>query len=214
MNTNFFNQITQLDFIGNLQITIAKGAENKLIVSLILQNEQCGDKAKQLIPPLNLRGTAEELDEEFFQQVTAPIQTASGLMVDMETFMKQLEEAKKQSAMEKEKADKQKKEKETKDKKFKDGMAKVDELEKAGKFRDAWIKVPDIAEFPEKADEIRKRKTSLSDKFGTPSLFGATEKTQPEPPNQETEFEQQVNELYAQNEDEDLFQEDEEEAEY
>jgi|SRR5690554_3820659 len=214
MNTNFFNQITQLDFIGNLQITIAKGAENKLIVSLILQNEQCGDKAKQLIPPLNLRGTAEELDEEFFQQVTAPIQTASGLMVDMETFMKQLEEAKKQSAMEKEKADKQKKEKETKDKKFKDGMAKVDELEKAGKFRDAWIKVPDIAEFPEKADEIRKRKTSLSDKFGTPSLFGATEETQPEPPNQETEFEQQVNELYAQNEDEDLFQEDEEEAEY
>ena len=39
------------------------------------------------------------------------------------------------------------------------------------------------------------------------------EETQPEPPKvqaQETEFEQQVNELYAQDEDEDLFQEDEE----
>ncbi|CDS91605.1 conserved hypothetical protein [Sphingobacterium sp. PM2-P1-29] len=185
MRTNFFNQITQLDFTGNLQITIAKGAENNLIVSILLNNEQCGDKAKQLIPPLNLRGTANELDEGFFQQVTAPIQTASGLMVDMETFMKQLEEAKKQSAMEKEKADKQKKEKETKDKKFKDGMAKVDELEKEGKFRDAWIKVPDITEFPEKADEIRKRKTSLSDKFGTPSLFGAMEEGTPEPSQEE-----------------------------
>lgn len=180
MNANFFNQIVQLDFTGNLQLTIAKGAENNLIVSLMIQNEQCGDNAKQLIPPLNLRGTAEELDEGFFQQITAPIQSASGLMVDMETFMKQLEQAKKQSAMEKEKADKQKKEQESKDKKFKDAMAKADELEKDGKFREAWMKVPDITEFPEKADEIRKRKTALSDKFATPSLFGAEEeKTEP-----------------------------------
>ena len=52
-------------------------------------------------------------------------------------------------------------------------MAKADELEKDGKFRDAWMKVPDITEFPEKADEIRKRKTELSEKFSTPSLFGA-----------------------------------------
>ena len=175
MNTNFFNQITQLDFTGNLQLTIAKGAENNLVVSIMLQNEQCGDNAKNIIPPLNLRGTAEELDNGFFEKITAPIQTVSGLMVDMEGYMKQLEQAKKQSAMEKEKGDKQKKEQEAKDKKFKDGMAKADELEKEGRYRDAWMKVPEITEFPEKADEIRKRKTSLSDKFGAPSLFGAME---------------------------------------
>jgi PRTRC genetic system protein E len=173
MNANFFNQIAQLGVAGNLQLTIAKGAENNLIVSVMIQNEQCGDNAKQLIPPLNLRGTAEELDNGFFEKITAPIKTASGLMVDMEGFMKQLEEAKKQSAMEKEKADRQKKEQEGKEKKFKDGMAKADELEKEGKFRDAWMKVPEITEFPEKADEIRKRKTELSDKFSAPSLFGA-----------------------------------------
>lgn len=61
-------------------------------------------------------------------------------------------------------------------------MVKADELEKEGKFREAWMKVPDITEFPEKADEIRKRKTSLSDKFATPSLFGAMEEATPEPP--------------------------------
>ena len=61
-------------------------------------------------------------------------------------------------------------------------MDKVDELEKEGKFREAWMKVPDLTEFPEKADEIRKRKTSLSDKFATPSLFGTTEETAPEQP--------------------------------
>lgn len=173
MNANFFNQIAQLDFTGVLQLNIAKGAESNLIVSIILNNEQCGDNAKNLIPPLTFNATPQEFDEGFFQQITTPIQKASGLMVDMEVFMKQLEEAKKQSAMDKEKTEKEKKDKEVKDKKYKDGMAKADELEKDGKFRDAWMKVPDITEFPEKADEIRKRKTELSEKFSTPSLFGA-----------------------------------------
>ena len=98
-------------------------------------------------------------------------------MINMEAFMKQLEEAKKQSAMEKEKTDKEQKEQEAKDKKFKDGMAKADELEKECKFREAWMKVPEISEYPEKADEIRKRKSELSDKFSSTGLF-ATEQPQ------------------------------------
>lgn len=179
--TNFFNQIAQMDLHGDLHLTIAKGAENNLIVSVMLQNEQCGDNAKNIIPPLNLRGTAEELDHGFFENMTTPIQTASGLMVDMEAYMKQVEEAKRQSAMEKEKADSRKKEQETKDRKFKDAMAKADELEKEGRFREAWMKVPEITEFPEKADEIRRRKTALSDKFSAPSLFGALEEEKPVP---------------------------------
>ncbi|HSH66416.1 MAG TPA: PRTRC system protein E [Bacteroidia bacterium] len=185
MNTNFFNQIQQLNFTGVLQLNISKGAENNLIVSVLLNNEQCGDKAKNLIAPLIFNATAQEFDEGFFKQITTPIQKVSELMVDMEKFLKQLEEVKKQSAIEKEKTEKTKKEKEGKDKKFKEGMAKVDELEKEGKFREAWMKVPDSMEFPEKADEIRKRKTSLSDKFATPSLFGATEEQQPEPPQED-----------------------------
>ena len=180
MNTNFFNQIQQLDFTGVLQLNISKGIESNLIVTVMLNNEQCGDNAKNGIPPLTFNATPQEFDEGFFEQITAPIKTVSGLMVDMEKFLKQLEEVKRQSAMEKEKADKQKKEQEAKDKKFKDGMAKADELEKEGKHREAWMKVPDITEFPEKADEIRKRKNALSDKFATPSLFGVMEEAKPE----------------------------------
>ena len=187
MNTNFFNQIQQLDFTGVLQLNISKGIESNLIVTVLLNNEQCGDSAKNLIPPLTFNATPQEFDEGFFEQITTPIQKVSGLMVDMEKFLKQLEEVKKQSAIEKEKAEKEKKEKEAKDKKFKDAMVKADELEKEGKFREAWMKVPDITEFPEKADEIRKRKTSLSDKFATPSLFGAmAEEEKPEQPQEET----------------------------
>ena len=180
MNTNFFNQIQALDFTGVLQLNISKGAENNLIVSVLLNNEQCGDSAKNLIPPLTFNATPQEFDEGFFEQIKAPVKTVSGVMVDMEKFLKQMEEVKKQSAMEKEKTEKAKKEKEAKDKKFKDGMAKADELEKEGKFREAWMKVPDITEFPEKADEIRKRKKELSNKFATPSLFGAMEEATPE----------------------------------
>ena len=185
MNTNFFNQIQQLDFTGVLQLNISKGIESNLIVTVLLNNEQCGDSAKNGIPPLTFNATPQEFDEGFFEQITTPIQKVSGLMVDMEKFQKQLDEAKAQSAIEKEKTEKAKKDKETKDKKFKDAMAKADELEKEGKFRDAWMKVPDITEFSEKADEIRKRKTSLSDKFATPSLFGAMEEAKPEPQKEE-----------------------------
>ena len=185
MNTNFFNQIQALDFTGVLQLNISKGAENNLIVSVLLNNEQCGDSAKNLIPPLTFNATPQEFDEGFFEQIKAPIKTVSGVMVDMEKFLKQMENVKKQSAMEKEKTEKAKKEKEAKDKKFKDGMAKADELEKEGKHREAWMKVPDITEFPEKADEIRKRKTELSNKFATPSLFGAMEEATAEPPQEE-----------------------------
>jgi PRTRC genetic system protein E len=173
MNTNFFNQIAQLEITGDFQLTISKGVENKLIVSILLQNDQCGDNAKQLIPPLNLRGTAEELDEGFFESITVPLQTASGLMVNMEAYMKQLENAQKQSAMEKEKTDKEKKAKEEKDKKYAEAMAEADELDKEGKPRDAWMKVPNPNDFPEYAEAIHKRKKELSDKFASPSLFGA-----------------------------------------
>lgn len=52
-----------------------------------LNNEQCGDDARKLIPPLNLRGTTDELDNGFFERITTPMQIASGLMVDMEGFI-------------------------------------------------------------------------------------------------------------------------------
>lgn len=210
MNTNFFNQIAQMDIIGDLHITVAKGEGDRLVVLVMLQNEACGDNAKHSIPPLNLRGTAEELDSGFFENITAPMQCASGLMVDMEGYMKQLEKTKMQSAMEKEKDDKQKKEQDAKDKKFSDAMSRADELEKEGRFREAWIKVPEIHEFPLKAEQIRRRKSQLSAKF-EPDLFGSTtEKVQSEPPrdalfpehsNKEEDPETQEQDIYGEERD-------------
>jgi PRTRC genetic system protein E len=173
MTTNFFNQIASLNIKGVLQLNISKGSENNMIVSVMLNNNECGDNAKQLIVPLNVRGTISELDEGFFEQITKPVQAVSGLMINMEAFMKQLEEVKKQSAMEKEKSGAAKKEQEEKEKKYKEVMQKVDELERAGKYKDAWLKMPDPALFGQWADIIRKRKSALAAKF-SPDLFGQT----------------------------------------
>ena len=112
MQTNFFRQIAKMNLTGDLQLTIRPTQDNRFVISVLLSNEQCGDEARKLIPPLNLRGTAEDLDNGFFENVATPMQAASGLLVDMDAYMKQVEEAKKKSAMEKEKADREKKEKE------------------------------------------------------------------------------------------------------
>ncbi len=170
MNTNFFNQIAQMDINGSLQINIQQNEDNTLIVSVLVQNESCGDKAKNLIPPLVLRGTSEELDNGFFENIVQPIEQTSALMVNMESYLKAQEQAKKQSAMEKEQAEKEKKAKAERKKKFDKAMEKANKLEEEQKFREAWVAVPSVENYPEFADKIRKRKKELSDQFA-PSLF-------------------------------------------
>ena len=170
MQTNFFRQIAKMGLTGDLQITLRPTTENSFVISVLLNNEQCGDEARKLIPPLNLRGTAEDLDNGFFENISVPMQTASGLMVDMESFMKQLEVAKKKSAMEKERSDKEKKEKETKDKKYNESLQKAEELEKEGKYKEAWSVLPKGSEYPEYAEIIRKKQDEYESHFA-PSLF-------------------------------------------
>ncbi|MXS72101.1 prtrc system protein e [Flavobacteriaceae bacterium W22] len=173
MQTNFFRQLAKLNLIGDLQITLRPTTENNFVLSVLLNNEQCGDEARKLIPPLNLRGTAEELDNGFFESITVPLQTTSGLMVDMESYMKQLEEARKKSAMEKEKADMEKKEKEAKEKKYKEAFQKAEALEKEGKYKEAWSALPKVSENPDFGEAIRKKQDEYERHFA-PSLFTET----------------------------------------
>ena len=173
MQTNFFRQIAKLNLTGDLQITLRPTTESNFVLSVLLNNEQCGDEARKTIPPLNLRGTAEELDNGFFESISMPLQTASALMVDMESFMKQLEETKKKSAMEKQKTDKENKEREAKVKKYKECLQKAEELEKEGKYKDAWTVLPKITDYPEYTDTIRKKQDEYERHFA-PSLFSET----------------------------------------
>jgi len=175
--TNFFAHTAAIPFEGCLNITIRRDGE-QLTVSVLLQNEGCGDTAKAHIPPLILKGSAKELCEGFFDAVAAPVAQSSALLVNMEQFLKGQEAAKKNAAMEKTKTektaapDKPASPEEVAAMKYGGIMAKVDALEKEGKFREAWMKVPQPSEFPDKAEEVRQRRASLSAKF-SPDLFGA-----------------------------------------
>ena len=122
METHFFNQIAQLAIQGKLHLVITQEANSQLVVSVLLENEQCSDPAKLLLPPLVLRGTAEELDAGFFQSITHPLEETSSLLVNMEQYIEAQKQAQRQSAMEKEKAEKQQK-------KYDEAMKKVADLE-------------------------------------------------------------------------------------
>jgi PRTRC genetic system protein E len=171
--TNFFSQVAALDFEGCLNLTLRKDGE-QLTVSLLLQNPACGDSAKQHIPPLILKGTPKDLGEGFFPAITEPVQATSQLLVNMEQYLKGQEEAKKQSAIEKKKAEKTEKTatQDPKEKKYLEAMAQVDKLEQEGKFKEAWSKVPQPSDYPERAEALRERRASLSKQF-VPDLFGA-----------------------------------------
>lgn len=191
--TNFFAHIAAIPFEGCLNITIKKDGE-QLTTAVLLQNDGCGDAAKNHIPPLILKGSAKELCEGFFDAISTPLTETSKLLVNMEQYLKGQEIARKNAAMEKkktEKADKADKPdklttpEEIKEMKYKGIMVEVDKLEAAGKYREAWVKVPQASEFPDKTEEIQKRRASLSAKFSSPDLFAAgqpaTEVTDVEP---------------------------------
>lgn len=171
MEANFFKQLAGIDFAGSVQVTIAHGIQGSFIVSVLARNEGCSDSAKNLIRPMTLRGTAELMDEQFFEYITAPITAASGLMADMQGYMQHLDEVKKQSAMEKEKGTKEKKETDTKDKKYREALEKSETLESEGKFREAYSKVPSPTDYPEYAEAIKSRRAALSARFNEGSLF-------------------------------------------
>lgn len=177
--TNFFSQIASLDIEGNLCLTISKGAENNMVVSVLLQNDGCGDNAKQLIQPYIFRGNAQKIGESFFEKIKSPIESTSELFCNMDSYLKSVEEAKKASAMEKSKTDKSKNPQPDKDSKYNEAMKLADQLDSEGRPREAWMVLDRLKGYPEHAETISKRKQEFSAKF-EPTLFASSSENVPE----------------------------------
>lgn len=171
MQTNFFKQLAAQQVEGDWNITIKVGTHNRMIVSVLFQNEKVGDNARKLIPPMVLKGTVEELDADFFKTIETPVKKTEGLFVNMEEYAKAQENARLQSKLEKDKQEAGKKEKNANDKKFEAQMKKVTELEKAEKFREAYGQLPKATDFPEHEETINAKKEELAEKFDQPELF-------------------------------------------
>ncbi|EJL62801.1 PRTRC system protein E [Flavobacterium sp. CF136] len=170
METNFFKSVTALAVAGDWTISIAEENADTLIVSVLFHNSRIGDDALKKVPPILLRGTAQELDAGFFGAIAEPVKQTAQLFTNLEQFLKQKQAAKASSQMHKQAAENAGGQISDKQKKYEESMKKVDELQAEGKYREAWIKVPPVESYPEYASIIRDRRMELSSQFA-PDLF-------------------------------------------
>jgi PRTRC genetic system protein E len=179
MTTNFFQNIASLNLQGVWKLVITTDEQGHFTVSQLFHTI-CGDKAVNLIVPLTLSGTAEDLDEGFFDKVTEPTLKSAGLQVNMEAHLKSMEVAKAASKLEQDKKNKEKAQattaaknstevelpeakvsKEEKKKAYDAAMEQVNELIKKLKFSDALNLLPAIEEHPNRENELKKKRQYL-----------------------------------------------------
>lgn len=174
MQTNFFKQIAGLETPGTFKLAVTLTETGSLIVSQMF-TAACGDKAASRIVPLTLSGTAEELDEQFFQQITEPAQQVAGLLSNMEGHLKSLAEAKAASKMEQDKkaatakavASKQTTDHEMPDARaerkraYEQAMKSIGELKAACRYDEAISLLPADSDHPDKAAELKKLRSEL-----------------------------------------------------
>lgn len=171
MKTNFFETLAALNVQGNWNISIKSGAQSRMLVSVLFTKEEVGDNAKKLIPPMVLKGTAQELDDGFFSSIENPVKKTASLFANMEQYLKAQETAQLQSKMQQDKKQKETKQKETGDKKYEAQMKKVTELEADGKYREAYGQLPKVSDYPDHEEEITEKKNELMEKFEDTGLF-------------------------------------------
>ena len=180
MTTNFFENIAGLNIPGVWKIVIQTDENGNFTVSQLFTALQCGDNAASAIAPMNLAGTASELDENFFELITAPVQQVAGLYTTMEAHLKTVEEARLKSKMEQDAKAKELKAKtavagknpddievpkmsrEERRKIYDEAMKKIGELSAGMKYADALALLPSVTDYPEKKTELDKKAEDLN----------------------------------------------------
>ena len=187
MKTNFFQNIADLNVPGNWKIAIHADDKGQFTVSALFNTDNNGDNAYKIVPPMVLKGTAQELDEGFFDTIEQPVQETAGLFHNMEAYLKGLEEAKKQSQMEQAKKAQElknkhqtktkandegievsepKESKEDRKKRYDDAMKQIAELNDRCKYEEAIALLPTVEDYPEKQKELENKLADLTRKKG------------------------------------------------
>ncbi|MBS1918266.1 MAG: PRTRC system protein E [Bacteroidetes bacterium] len=171
MQTNFFERLSSLNVTADFKISIQKKQNDAWLVSVLVINDKVEDDAKNAIPPMILQGTTHELDEGFFPAIEMPAQKTATLLSSMQQYLDELETAKQESKMMREKEDAEKKQKDERSKKFEEQMKKVAELEEKEKYGEAIAQLPKPDKFPEHTEEIKNKLEELKSKHGQLSLL-------------------------------------------
>lgn len=185
MKTNFFENIASLNVQGNYKMAIHLDDKGQFAVALLFNTNGNGDNASKAVPPMLLKGTAQEMDEQFFSAIETPVQATAGLFQNMEAYLKGLEEAKKQSKMELDKKAQENKaktapkpktggddievaepkvDKEAKKKAYDEAMKQVAEFNDHCKYGEALAILPTVEDYPDKQAELEKKRADLTRK--------------------------------------------------
>jgi PRTRC genetic system protein E len=185
MKTNFFENITALNVPGNWHLAIHTDEQGQFTVSALFTALHNADNATKGIPPMLLKGTAEEMDEGFFETITQPVQQTAGLYNNLNAYHKELEKARLASKMEQDKKNKNNSKpksatdeaeggnielgepqpnKEEKRKAYVQTMIKINELNAACKYEEALAILPTATDYPEKEAELTKHLADLTRK--------------------------------------------------
>jgi PRTRC genetic system protein E len=182
MKTNFFENIANLNAPGIWKIGIHNDENGHFTVSALYTPIQTNEPATKMIAPLIFKGTVGEMDEGFFEAIERPVQATAGLYTNIEAYNKNLDSAKKKlsqgnkSQPAKVKADGTGENKDDievgepqpsagdKKKAYFDAIKQVVELNDACKYEEALAILPSVSDYPEKSEELNRRKADLTRK--------------------------------------------------
>jgi PRTRC genetic system protein E len=179
MKTNFFENIANLNAPGIWTIGIQNDENGNFTVSALYAPFKSNEPATKMIVPLIHRGTATDMDEGFFEATVTQVETLKGLYSNIKAVTASVDVARKklgqgskpQPAKAKTNGDtdeievgEPKASAEDKRRAYTDAIRKVVELNDACKYEDALNILPSVADYPEKKDELEKRRADLERK--------------------------------------------------
>ena len=133
----FFQSIYQMMSAGtDLNINIRR-TDGKLSVAVMPRRTTLKDETGQAIVPLILNGTPVELDGQFLQAVTSPLQRVQEVLVNLETFEKQAQQAASQGKAARSAGSKETKETREKQEKMEKLLKRAEEAYTAGRYSEA-----------------------------------------------------------------------------
>lgn len=177
----FFQTINQMITAGtDLSINIRQ-VNNNLAVAVV--PKRSGVKEGEAVVPLILNGTPEELDAGFLQAIGTPVRKAQGILTNLASFEKQVEQAASQSKAAKPANEKEPKEVREKREKVEKLLKKAEDSTTGKRYSEAlaWLKQAKALAGTDKQQEIDAKMVEVQKKASEGSLFGMEQHAMPEP---------------------------------
>jgi PRTRC genetic system protein E len=181
MKTNFFENIANLNAPGIWTIGIQNDENGNFTVSALYAPFKSNEPATKMIVPLIHRGKASDMDEGFFEATVTQVESLKGLYTNIKAVTASVDTAKKklgqgskpQPVKAKTNSDgnsedielgEPKISAEEKKRAYTDAIRKVVELNDLCKYEDALNILPSVEDYPEKKEELEKRRADLERK--------------------------------------------------